>query len=259
MRKVRFFDSLAHPTLDGSWTMGRIGQTFDQLAQRMEEDSRYQGAALCGLEGVGCYDPERYFAAASKLPGRILPIAPYQFKYGTDQITELRRIGYKAIKIHLHSSIGTGFRSSDLRAVLERIYPSFQLVYICTYCYRINMRPNQLLSDVLEVAAKYADTATVFAHGGVHELMHYYEVLKHTKNTYLDLSYTTMRYGNIYDNVLSFLTENFNTRLLIGSDSPEYEYSEVIKKFHSVANESSDTKVDDIMFRNMKVIWDGIN
>ena len=95
-----YFDSCAHPTIDGGWLGSSRGVTFAQFKEELAS-SDLVGSVAIGLPGIGGYDPIKYFELAVSYD--LFPVAPltsYEDPSIASEIDELSKIGYTAIKIH---------------------------------------------------------------------------------------------------------------------------------------------------------------
>lgn len=78
------------------------------------------------------------------------------------------------------------------------------------------------------------------------------ELVRHNSNLLLDLSLTLLKYsGSSIDFDLKFLFSNFDQRICIGSDHPEYSHAEVLNKFKILSQGLPSEKVENIGYKNI--------
>src|SRR4030095_11516626 len=128
------------------------------------------------------------------------------------------------------------------------------LVFLCTYQHcGIERYPSEDPFFSLVRALKAAPRArVVLLHGGDVQLLRYAELVRFNANLILDLSLTIMKYaGSSLDADLSFLFREFNERICIGSDHPEYTHQELRSRFEDLASGIDREKAEGIAFRNI--------
>ena len=118
--ELLIYDSNAHPTLSGGWPTKSRDANFETLAKQIE-DEYILGASAVGLWAVESYE-HRAFAQTCKQYEKIVPVAGFAPNMGTsikDELTELKALGFKGIKIHPCSC------HSDLVADRDRYIETF--------------------------------------------------------------------------------------------------------------------------------------
>src|SRR5947207_12120752 len=123
MPDIPLFDSLTHPTLDGTWIGGLPSQnTLPDLEAAMVAN-QVEWACAVGMKDIGSYSLKSYADYLRSASQKIFPVAYYDFNESdtardiSRQLDDISRCGYLAIKIHPGFS-RIDLRSSGLRAVL---------------------------------------------------------------------------------------------------------------------------------------------
>ena len=254
---VKLFDALAHPTLNGLWLNNQLndgvnstenqGMTFNDLSAQLK-NTDCSGAVACGLPKTGGYTHEKFFDACKKIEStkflfQVAALEDIQ-NYKKD-LSEIKGIGYKGVKIHCRL-LNTSFNGEVLGNIFKECFKLGLIVFLCTYDYR-NLSNGQVCSstfkEVIDALKIENRLKLIFVHGGVHEMMFYYELVRHNKNFLLDLSYTLPKYHNSsigYD--IKFLMEHMDQRIVFGVDSPEYKFEDIFELINEYSNKLSKIK-----------------
>ena len=247
-----FFDTNAHPTLDGNWLAGRKGQTFKEYSEELKSIGG-RGAYAVGLPGVGGYQHGAFFNES--LRHDLVPVAGLRLDEAEDlkgQLDEIVKTGFQMVKIHPRL-MGISHLERQLEDVLVECGNQGLKVLLCTYSagtagqlpatdpyYQICRALNRLPSMVL-----------LLLHGGVTRLMDYSLLARHTSGVFLDLSYTIMKYRrSSLDSDIQFLVEDLDQKLTIGSDSPEYSLLDVSTVISNYVGRSIESKKENVLYRN---------
>jgi predicted TIM-barrel fold metal-dependent hydrolase len=250
-----YFDSLAHPTLDGKWTSGRKGISFAEYEQLLIEKTHVIGSVVCGLPGVGSYSAEPFFKACKRLSSTkpIVPVAPIESTADiAQQVSNLIDIGFKGFKLHsrlLNVEYDSHLLDELFSVATHRGLP----VFLCTFCYSKGsiQTTTDLYKLIVHALKANPKIQLVLVHGGVHDLMLYYELARQAENVFLDLSYTLLKYHTVYSNQFKFLFSQFDRKLLIGSDSPEYTNDELEVELTRLFDGITTEKVENICSGNI--------
>lgn len=114
------------------------------------------------------------------------------------------------------------------------------------------------LNFLSEIIPNLKKNKIILMHGGGTNILRYYERFRFCENVFLDLSYTFNHFYN--SNLIKdfhFLAENFDKRLILGSDFPSIEYEthyintiNFFKKY-----KISNSKKNNILFKNLEKIF----
>jgi predicted TIM-barrel fold metal-dependent hydrolase len=261
MNEIPLFDCAAHPTLTGGWLRPQDGHanTFDRLIKEMDRANVAHAVAF-GMAGVGGYEAGAYIREAQRFGERLVPVAFCDFaeikgpRDAAAYLGQLRSLGYCGIKIHPRLS---AVQVDDPR-VLAVVLAAAELgmvVMICTYPYEASIRS---LCNGVEHIARLLFAApharVVLMHGGDVRLMEMASFVRHLpgSNVLLDLSFTMCKYkGSSVDLDVRFLFENFDRRICIGSDSPEFSLDVMRERFDFFAHGLPGEKIRNIANLNL--------
>jgi len=227
---IPLFDSLTHPTLTGKWSNGKnLNASFSLLGERLDKEN-FSHALAVGLHNVENYSHQEFIDECNKYP-KLIPIAGYDvhIKDYEHELENIKQLGYSGIKIHPRFS-GLNYSDNNLNAVFKYCGNIGLVVMYCTYAHSslINYPVKDPFYSFVEYAKGCENTKIILVHGGDVELLKYAELVRFNFNIILDLSLTIMKYKNSsLDLDISFLFNNFDKRICIGSDHPEYSHKEL--------------------------------
>ena len=258
MNKTPLIDSVAHPTLDGTWLKpGRKGFTVERLLAEMDAHG-VAGAVCVGMKGVGGYDERRYARALAPYKNRLAPAAFFDFdrvrspsdvsKY----LKSLKASSYRAVKIHPRLSKITLDHPLMARVVTaandEGLTPM-----LCTYFQDRggeNFRNN--LIELRRLLDRTEGRKIMLVHGGTVNVFEMMEIVRPYPELLLDLSLTLCKYeGSSVDLDLAYLFKNFDRRICVGSDYPEYDLGRFRARFERFAKGLPREKRENIAHKNV--------
>ncbi len=249
-----FYDTLTHPTLNGMWIDNRKGQTFSELYDYAIKND-IAGSCAVGLPNIGDYNHKKFMSESIKFSDFFYPVAAITKKNIDEiimEIDEIESYGFQAIKIHPRF-LGINFTSKDLTSIFEKCFRKNLVVFYCSY-YHCNISKISISDPywTLIAALKNSpDTKIVLLHGGGIELLKYAELARFNSNILLDLSLTLMKYDrSSIDNDIHFLFNNFDQRISIGSDHPEWEYKKIKQKLKLLTENLEHKKMNNILKDN---------
>lgn len=250
---IPILDSLAHPTLTGTWLDRPVNANFNSLVQALGS-AHYLGACAIGLDGIEGYSHEAFIERCQSQPG-LIPIAGFNPERDASPgaMRALRQMGYRGIKIHP--------RYSGLTRSLDTLGPALRAagevgltVFYCTYmhCPLASHPTRDPFLSLVELLREAPDTRVILVHGGDVEVLRYAELVRFNPNLLLDLSLTIMKYsGSSVDLDLAFLFQHFDRRICIGTDWPEYGPEQLRARFEHFALDRCDDKLRNIAYRNL--------
>jgi len=110
---------------------------------------------------------------------------------------------------------------------------------------------------IYEIVKKFSNTNFLILHGAGSWIFKTAEMIRSLKNVHLDLSFTISRYkGSSVDLDIRWLSNNFDKRLIWGSDSPEISQKQALEDFYSVAGRLTSDKIDNILGNNIRSLLD---
>lgn len=252
---VPIFDSLSHPTLTGRWISGDLDASFASLDRELGATG-FCGACAVGLAGLEGYSHDSFWKACASYPA-LVPVAGLHPGSPQPLAAELDRIaslGYRAVKVHPRLSrfeptaeiLGAIFQAASARKLV---------VFYCTYLHTpIDRYPATDPFYALVGGLKRAPGArVVLMHGGDVQALRYAELARFNPDLLLDLSFTMLKYrGSSLDADLSFLFHEFDRRICIGVDHPEFTHRALRARFDELAAGLAQDKAHNIAHRNLE-------
>jgi predicted TIM-barrel fold metal-dependent hydrolase len=257
---IPIFDSLTHPTIDGTWISSRsgTGNTLRHLEQEMDTNNVQWGLAV-GMKGIGGYDHAKYLDYVRTSSRKLFPVAfcDVQQSQTLDDIRremeEVRSLGYIAVKLHPRFS-QLSLRSDNVQHVVREAAAAGLGVLICTYFYPTRDLPAiNTLADVAFLLANAPSAAKILLlHGGDVNLLAMMEYVRAYPNVLLDLSFTLCRYeGSSIDLDIKYLFRSFDRRISVGSDSPQFGLDRLRRRFDTFAQGENYEKCANVAYRNL--------
>ena len=251
---IPIFDSLSHPTLTGDWMEKNNLSTFKNLFDQLKRNN-FIGASAVGIYNTEEYEHEKFIKECNRY-NILFPVAGFNLKEVSlkKEILRIKSLGFRAIKIHPRYN---NFNFKDpiiLGKVFKLAYENDLIVYFCTYHHtHINNYPLKDPFKILIQALKSAPKLKlILVHGGDINLMKYAELTRFNSNLLLDLSLTILKYrGSSIDQDIRFLFKNFDRRICIGTDHPEYSHSLLRETFENFSQGISEDKSVNIANRNI--------
>lgn len=248
----KIFDSLAHPVLDSAYSPKGRDYSFATLKKLMSSSS-VNWACAVGLYGKGGYKHEEFYEECKKHP-ELIAIAGFNPEEAKPSITEeldrIKTIGFKAIKIH------PGICNLDINS--EASYKCFEHcekigmpIFLCSYHYSSDTNAN-FYEKLYKLVSKFPEQKINIVHGGGVEVLKFSEMTRANKNLLLDLSFTILKYpDSSVEQDLEFLFNNFDQRICVGTDHPEFTPKELEEKVRKLSVNLSQEKIDNICHKNL--------
>lgn len=245
-------DSIAHITQDGKW----FSTPHDASLNRLVDEQKKSGVDKSILVGMPNFDDDAFILKVSKqYSDKFIPVSGVALRDLTeaqisDKIELLKSKGFLGIKIHPRFS-EVSLLSDEVNYALEYADKYNMPVMICTIQRPPSKPLGRPLYDVIhELCDNHQNTKMILLHGGYYELLATSEIVRPYENVLLDLSCTIMRFKetSIMDDI-RFLFKSFDRRICVGSDFPEYTFSQVRTIVES--NVSNDEKLANILGGNL--------
>lgn len=250
----KFFDSCVHPTLNGSWTAGRSGIAFHELAAFKHRTPGYKALAI-GLPGVGGYEHLAFKHECDtwgfEAIAAITTLEPMKTEREFEAISDL---GFRGVKIHPRL-LGS---NRDL-TYLSRIFSlcdEFGLVcLLCTYEADV---PGQLpITDpfyqICEALNNVPSIRLILMHGGGSRLLQFAALSRHSETILIDLSFTIVdEMTRALDPSIRDLMMKLDQRICVGSDSPEFDVVHVLQRIRDIAGTLNSEKLGNILSNNLE-------
>ena len=260
MHDIPLFDSLTHPTLDGTW----IGATPCKNTLRKLEaemvDNNIEWAFAVGMKDIGGYAVEAYADYIRSATQKVFPIAYYDFNESDTRseivrkLKNISRCGYSGVKIHPGFS-SIDIRSEGLREVLREANAQELPVLLCTFLHRQTHRglPCSYLDFGPLLGSLPESSKLILLHGGDVNVLALMEICRPYQNVLLDLSFTLCRYErSSVDLDIRYLFQNFDQRVCLGSDNPQFSLAQFRRRFDELAAGLDRQKSSNVAHRNLQ-------
>ncbi len=248
------FDALGHATVDGKWLDTDINAEFKTYSDQLKLNN-FVGGIASGLSNRNGYDHKSFYEISSNFKN-IYPIAGFNPLIEDEkELLLIKNIGYSGIKIHSRfSNIDLVKDKEQIIKCLKKCAEYELVVFFCSYfsANLSNYNNYDSFSKLVDIFSCTTDTKIVIVHGGVLDILKYSELTRFNPNLLLDLSLTIMKYeGSSIDYDLKFLFKNFDRRICIGSDFPEYNLDDVKKRFDFFSKNIDEEKRKNIASKNI--------
>ncbi|HKR05427.1 MAG TPA: amidohydrolase family protein [Bacteroidia bacterium] len=259
MNTIPIFDCLTHPSISGEWIKNSpaYNASLDALLPQMQKHNVKWGFAV-GMKGVGNYNEEKYVSFISKNAPRLFPVAFIDVNKLSSSanvksyLKKLKKYGYSGIK--LHPRLGEFNLSGKKLPGLIKSANDLQLsVLLCTYFYSAKSGAHKnSVESMAALLEKISNEKIILLHSGSVRLMEVAEIARIFKNTLLDLSFTLVKYqGSSVDADIKYLFQNFDRRICIGSDFPEFSIGKLRERFNFFSEGIETGKLENIAFKNV--------
>lgn len=245
-------DSLSHITFDAKWFSTNYDASLERLLAEMKK-ANVDKSVLVGMPNLD--DDDLILDASKNHSDKFIPISGMALKDLSKEeieqkILDLKTKGFAGIKIHPRFS-GVSLISREINYALSSADKYNMPVMLCTI-HRPPSKPlGRPLYDVIhELCDQHQNTKMLLLHGGYYELLATSEIVRPYENVLLDLSFTIMRFvESSIMNDMRYLFKTFDRRICIGSDYPEYTFSQVKAVVES--NCFDEDKINNILGNNL--------
>ncbi len=257
--KIPIFDSLTHPTISGAWIDDKKYplNNIEYLSAEMKRHN-VRWAFAAGMKNIGGYVEQKYMDFIKHNSENIFPLGFFDFQKVKSQkdirtyLQKLNQLGYVGIKIHPRLSAIT-INDKLLPAIINRASDMGLMVFICTYFYNnLKNSPFNSVDNLYHLLFKVKNSKIILLHSGSVRLLEMMEIARAYNNILLDLSFTLCKYeGSAMDLDIQYLFRNFDRRICIGSDSPEFDLRMLRERFQFFSEKIDTVKAENIAFRNI--------
>lgn len=262
MTNVPIFDSLTHPMPNGNWLHEKYTglNTIESLSNQMKQ-AHVKWALAVGMgRTIGTYQESTYPHYIYDHTDNVFPVAYIDYPAIAEKtltqldtyFKELVSLGYVGIK--LHPRFGRFSFSDESVPTFIKIAADNELaVLLCTYCWENT--PKQESNDpfsMMKMLSKLDSAPVILLHAGGVLLMQYIEIARAFNNVLLDLSLTISKYkGSSLDMDIRFAFNQFDRRICIGSDGPEYLPQTLRDRFEYFSTDVEKSKLKNIAYKNL--------
>ena len=260
MHDIPLFDSLTHPTLDGTWIGGApCKNTLPELESEMAANN-VEWAFAVGMKDIGGYALEAYADYIRSATQKVFPIAYYDFNESDTgreivrKLENISRCGYSGIKLHPGFS-RIDLRGQGLREVLGEAGSRKLPVLLCTFLHRQNYNaiPGSYLDFGPLLASLPETSKIILLHGGDVNLLALMEITRPYRNVLLDLSFTLCRYeGSSVDLDIRYLFHHYDQRICVGLDNPQFSLAQFRRRFDELSAGLDREKRINAAYRNLQ-------
>jgi predicted TIM-barrel fold metal-dependent hydrolase len=251
-------DANSHITEDNKWFSSSLDASVDSLLISMDLNN-IQKSLLLPLAGVttnvyirgicNLY-PNRFIEGSAFDPGN----------YSTPEESAIffkkEIIDYNCNIVKFHNRLGN-YGLNDSRFIetltfnnsIDKPIP----VAICGIFHDKNQMKSVIPPNfIFDLAQKFRNTKFLIMHGGGTWIFKVAEMVRNLNNVYLDLSFTISKYReSSIDIDIKWLCNNFDQRIIWGSDSPEFTQNKALLDFYEITNGISLSKIDNILGNNI--------
>lgn len=229
--KFKVIDSIVHITGNGTWFDTGLDAGLPRLRREMER-AGVDRAVLVANPSLD--DNHLMLDTAENNQDIFIPFAAVSPAGKSEEMIEKEmarfvEAGFAGIKIHPRLC-GLSLASREIDTCL-RLAGKYDLTaYLCTIHRPPSPPLHRPVYDIIhELCCNNTSTRIVLIHGGYTELLQTSEVIRSFENVLLDLSQTLTRFADSsIGRDIAWLFETFEKRLVVGSDFPEYTYSDVL-------------------------------
>lgn len=236
---MQYLDTLIHSGNKVNWPKNKTNINILNILNKIENTNELFGAIV---QDSPFFDQEHNFRnfvacvnrhkgskkiyCCLSLPKRL------GFENYINYIKEAQKLNVRIFKIHPRF---IDLKEIDLINILEYMINQNLSIQICTYGYTNNGEQMYLHKDVfwekfIKLAKNARKNSIMLMHMGGTDLMKIHNYIRHSEAFIGDLSMTYLKYrpSSISEDI-GFLLQNFDQRICIGSDFPEYAPNEIIK------------------------------
>jgi predicted TIM-barrel fold metal-dependent hydrolase len=250
--KSPFFDSAAHPTLDGSWISHRRGQTFEELAA-LRSKRNYDRVLAIGLPNIGNYNHVDYKLECDKYSFEaVAALTNYDKKLIPKEVEVVAKLGYRAIKVHPKLLR----RNQNLDYLADVFDACVKHELACLFCTYEADSPGCLpetdpFYTLCRALNQNPEIRLILMHGGYSRLQQFSGLARHSERILLDLSFTAMTSSTTLQAEIRSIMQKLDQRICIGTDSPEISLAEFMERVTLLTEGLPKEKLSNIMYQNL--------
>ena len=247
-------DSCAHPTCDGLWTQGRRGVTHAELAADLEA-SGWSGALAIGLPGVGQYEHRRFMELCLPHP-LLIPVAALSTHHSGPALAEdldaILECGYRIVKIHPRL-LGYEHTLAALPILIAECVARGLAVALCTYPeYNSDIDPDDARAQMADAIAAQTSGHFITMHSGMLDPSPFAALASDNPKVLLDFSMSLTKYPDTMREQVIDLASRIPGGIALGSDGPEWTYSQVRESLDDIAVDLDQVAADGFAGGNLR-------
>lgn len=222
---------------------------FASLVQSMKEAGIAKASALSRVD-LSFERIEQYLEKIKSFPSLnpVISINPKEIN-STEDLKNLQDMGAVAIKLHPRFA-DFSIKDPEVKQILQAATKINLPVMLCSYYWGSKDSTN-FYTSLTKILEEHSNLKLMLMHGGGVELLKYIELARSHQNLCIDLSFTLSKYkSSSVDLDIQFAFNNFDRRIVIGSDYPDFDHNELKQRFlYFSANLSAESK-DRIAHKN---------
>lgn len=252
-------DAHTHITPDGAWFNTEYKGGIENLLRQMDV-AHVDKACIISLPGY--IENDFVLKMAQLHADRLLPVAsfdPSSFAKLEEVNAELRRQfengPFLGIKLHP--------RLNRYDLLDERVSMLFDevsnwkkplAIWIDTYLYYPGARMKKgPVEAIQEVVGRYSNLTFFLSHAGWADVLRLSSAIRSCHNAFLDMSLVLTTFlGSSVEMDIRYLFNNFEKRMVFGSDFPEVDIPYAVNIFKKILEGTKSTAAKDIMGENFK-------
>lgn len=256
-----FIDSLTHVTPDGQWFNTTMDASERELLHQLDR-SGVQRAVVVAL--AGHIENKFVLNVCQRHPDRLVPCAsfnPAAYRNLADLRKDLRAQlaghEYKALKLHPRLNRYDPLDPRCLEALDEvaSLEKPFPIWLDALFYFRGGQLRKPVVDTIHELVGRFPSLTFVLLHGGGSWILQVAEAIRDCPNAFLDLSFTMTRYkSSSLGADFRYILENFDRRVVFGSDFPEVSIESALETFREFASGVSPDKCTNILGGNLSKI-----
>jgi len=254
-------DSLTHVTPDGRWFNTSMDASENELLNQLDR-SGVRSAVVVAL--AGHIENEFVLDVCQRHSDRLLACASFNpIAYAT--LPEVRKglkaqlVGkeYKALKLHPRLNRYDPLNPHCLEALdaVASLESSVPIWLDTLFYFRGGQLRKPVVDTIHELVGRFPSLQFLLLHGGGSWILQVAEAIRDCPNAFLDVSFTMTRYrtSSIAADI-RYILENFDQRVVFGSDFPEVSVGNALETFRELATAISSKKCANILGGNLRKI-----
>ena len=240
----KIFDSLVHSGINPVWPSSPdTNISIGSLLTKLDEETSLLGACIQTSPWFdSAYSNQLFLSRIKDFATSKTFVPVYTVPDGTS-LTSIKKglddsieCGFRVFKIHPRLSNQSIALSLEL---IDYLSSSGFLVQVCCYPFQKvthlttsghGLFFTHFIDALCRISNQYSSYICLMHGFGTH-ILHIHNFVRHNNFLLLDLSMTMMKYaGSSLDMDLRFLFSSFDRRIILGSDYPEWTYSQLAKR-----------------------------
>jgi len=258
-------DVHTHVTPNGAWFNTSHDARVITLLKQMDE-AHVEKAVIIGLPGYITND--FIYRTYRNYPDRLLPVGsfnPVTYNDKKDLALEIRKQFHDGpyIGVKLHPRLNAyDIMEDNVFAMFDEIssWNIKPMIWIDTLLYYPGAKMIKAPVEALHnIASRYPSITFILSHAGGPDILRLAYAIRGCSNAYLDLSLViTKLIGSSVENDIKHLLDNFEKRMIFGTDFPEVNIPNSLYSFKEMLKGKKRNAEEDVMGNNFsKLLFEG--